>query len=167
MIGIRYVLLVTGTMALSGWGMMRRGPAAWYSARPVMGPAAPVGAIDVANSGYPQERSVCLSVKLGPNAATDCGDLRVVQTGRRPALVLSPAAYNARVGLALVCPITSQVKGYPFEVVLPGSGRLRAAVLADQVKSLDWRSRRAQRLGRVPPELIEQVIARIEALLRG
>jgi mRNA interferase MazF len=80
---------------------------------------------------------------------------------------LSPASYNARVGLALVCPITSQLKGYPFEVVLPASGRLRGAVLADQVKSLDWRMRRAQRLGRVPPDLLEQVIARIETLLRG
>jgi mRNA interferase MazF len=66
-----------------------------------------------------------------------------------------------------VCPITSQLKGYPFEVVLPASGRLRGAVLADQVKSLDWRMRRAQRLGRVPPDLLEQVIARIETLLRG
>jgi mRNA interferase MazF len=89
------------------------------------------------------------------------------QAGRRPALVLSPASYNARVGLALVCPITPHVKGYPFEVVLPASGRLRGAVLADQVKSLDWRMRRAQRLGRVPPDLLEQVIARIETLLRG
>jgi mRNA interferase MazF len=80
---------------------------------------------------------------------------------------LSPASYNARVGLALVCPITSQLKGYPFEVVLPASGRLLGAVLADQVKSLDWRMRRAQRLGRVPPDLLEQVIARIETLLRG
>ena len=89
------------------------------------------------------------------------------QAGRRPALVLSPASYNARVGLALVCPITTQVKGYPFEVVLPTSGRLRGAVLADQVKSLDWRTRRAQRLGRVAPDLVEQVIARVEVLLRG
>ncbi|MBL8981706.1 MAG: endoribonuclease MazF [Gemmatimonadetes bacterium] len=89
------------------------------------------------------------------------------QAGRRPALVLSPASYNARVGLALVCPITSHVKGYPFEVVLPASGRLRGAVLADQVKSLDWRMRRARRFGRVPADLMEQVIVRIEVLLRG
>jgi mRNA interferase MazF len=89
------------------------------------------------------------------------------QAGRRPALVLSPASYNARVGLALVCPITSHVKGYPFEVVLPATGRVRGAVLADQVKSLDWRMRRAQRLGRVPADLLEQVLMRIEALLRG
>lgn len=89
------------------------------------------------------------------------------QAGRRPALVLSPASYNARVGLALVCPITSNVKGYPFEVVLPTSGRLRGAVLADQVKSLDWRMRRAQRIARVPADIMAKVLARIEALLRG
>ncbi len=89
------------------------------------------------------------------------------QAGRRRALVLSPASYNARVGLAIVCPITSHVKGYPFEVVLPTTGRVRGAVLADQVKSLDWRMRRAQRLGRVPSDLLEQVITRIEVLLRG
>ena len=88
------------------------------------------------------------------------------QAGRCPELVLSPASYNARVGLALVCPITSQVKGYPFEVALPAAGRLRGAVLADQVKSLDWRTRRAQRFGRVPADLMEQVIVRIEVLLR-
>jgi mRNA interferase MazF len=81
--------------------------------------------------------------------------------------VLSSRNYNARVGLALVCPITSTVKGYPFEVLLPEGGRVRGAVLADQVKSVDWRARRAQRLAALPSPLIEQVIARIELLLRG
>src|SRR3990172_1318707 len=65
------------------------------------------------------------------------------QAGRRPALVLSPRTYNSRVGLALFCPITSQVKGYPFEVPLPTGLRIRGCVLADQIKSLDWRSRKA------------------------
>lgn len=89
------------------------------------------------------------------------------QAGRRPALVLSPRSYNERVGLALMCPITSQVKGYPFEVILPSDGKINGAVLADQVKSLDWQVRRAQRQGKVSNVVLEQVIVRIEALLRG
>ena len=89
------------------------------------------------------------------------------QAGRRPALVLSPRSYNERVGLALMCPITTQEKGYPFEVALPPGGKLRGAVLADQVRSLDWRVRRAARIGAVPPSLLEQVILRVEVLLRG
>jgi len=60
------------------------------------------------------------------------------QAGRRPALVLSPAAYNAKVGLALFCPITSQIKGYPFEVLLPADLPVAGVILADQVKNLDW-----------------------------
>ncbi len=61
------------------------------------------------------------------------------QSGRRPAVVLSPAAYNGKVGLALVCPVTSQVKGYPFEVVMPAGLAVNGVALADQLKSLDWR----------------------------
>src|SRR5687767_16037745 len=60
------------------------------------------------------------------------------QAGRRPALVLSPASYNGKVGLAILCPITSQVKGYPFEVATPARSRVCGVILADQVKSLDW-----------------------------
>ena len=89
------------------------------------------------------------------------------QAGHGPALVVSPKAYNARVGLALVCPITSQVKGYPFEVVLPAHGRLTGAVLADQVKSLDWRTRQAERITTLPLAVTQLVIARIDALLHG
>lgn len=118
------------------------------------------GAVARRRTSYVPERGDAVWLEFDPQAGHE-------QAGRRPALVLSPASYNARVGLALVCPITSQVKGYPFEVVLPTSGRLRGAVLADQVKSLDWRMRRAQRLGSVAPDLMEQVLARIEALLRG
>ena len=65
------------------------------------------------------------------------------QAGRRPALVLSPSSYNGKVGLAILCPITSQVKGYPFEVTIPSGSKLGGVVLADQVKSLDWRTRKA------------------------
>ncbi len=87
------------------------------------------------------------------------------QGGRRPALVLSPAAYNGPVGLALLCPITTQVKGYPFEVELP-RGRVTGVVLADQVKSLDWRARQAERAGRAPAEAVTEVLQKLGTLLR-
>jgi len=89
------------------------------------------------------------------------------QSGKRPALVLSPRDYNAKVGLALVCPITRQVKGYPFEIPLPSGTPLGGAVLCDQVKSLDWRTRKAQRIASLPAPVVEQVVLRIELLLRG
>lgn len=87
------------------------------------------------------------------------------QAGRRPALVISPRAYNRKVGLALVCPITSRVKGYPFEVELPQGLEAKGAILCDQIKSLDWRARRATRLGSVPDSVIQEVTARILALV--
>lgn len=72
------------------------------------------------------------------------------EAGRRPALVISPKEYNRKVGLALFCPVTSQVKGYPFEVLLPSGLAASGAVLSDQVKSLDWRVRKAERLCTAP-----------------
>jgi mRNA interferase MazF len=87
------------------------------------------------------------------------------QSGKRPALVLSPAAYNGCVGLALLCPITSQRKGYPFEVALPAGARVQGVVLADQVKSLDWRARRAERVEAVPPAVLDEAVAKIRVLL--
>jgi len=87
------------------------------------------------------------------------------QAGHRPALVVSPEAYNAKVGLALCCPITSHLKRYPFEVVLPPGLRASGAILADQIKSLDWRARQAKRLGVVPAEVMEEVLAKIQTLV--
>ena len=87
------------------------------------------------------------------------------QSGRRPALVLSPAEYNGKVGLALFCPITSQVKGYPFEVAVPASLAVGGVVLSDQVKSLDWRARRAEYVGRLPAAPMLEVLAKVSALL--
>ena len=87
------------------------------------------------------------------------------QRGRRPALVVSPAAYNGKVGLALFCPITSQVKGYPFEVVIPAGLAVQGAVLSDQVKSLDWRARRAEYAGRLPEDRVQEVLEKVNALL--
>ena len=87
------------------------------------------------------------------------------QAGRRPALVLSPAAYNGRVGLALFCPITNQVKGYPFEVPLPPGLPVTGVILADQVKSLDWRARRAAFICHLPEAIVREALGKLATLL--
>jgi mRNA interferase MazF len=87
------------------------------------------------------------------------------QAGRRPALVLSPASYNGKVGLAILCPITSQVKGYPFEVTTPVGSRLTGAILADQVKSLDWRMRKTEFICRLPRATTAEVLDKLGTLL--
>ena len=87
------------------------------------------------------------------------------QAGRRPALVLSPGEYNRRSGLALVCPITSQAKGYPFEVAVPPNQGATGVILSDHVKSVDWKARHAEKLGRCSIEALEEVRARLAPLL--
>jgi mRNA interferase MazF len=87
------------------------------------------------------------------------------QAGRRPAVILSPAAYNRRVGLALCCPITSQIKGYPFEVVIPIGLPVSGVVLADQIRNLDWRARQAEFICRLPDNAVRLVLARLSRLL--
>ena len=87
------------------------------------------------------------------------------QDGRRPALILSPRSYHARTGLALVCPITRQVKGYPFEVALPAGFPVDGVVLADQVKSVDWVARRSSFIVRAPDEVVRSVGALVARLL--
>ena len=87
------------------------------------------------------------------------------QAGRRPALVISPRSYNGRVGLAVFCPLTSRTKGYPFEVELPPGGKAEGAVLADQLKSLDWRVRQAEKYDQVTQEVMSEVVAKIGALV--
>ncbi len=87
------------------------------------------------------------------------------QAGRRPALVISPYAYNKKVGLFLVCPITSQIKGYPFEVQISSKSGIKGAVLADQIKSLDWKARQAEFVESAPKELIDLVSAKLVPLI--
>lgn len=87
------------------------------------------------------------------------------QTGRRPALVLSPRAYNVRSGLALACPITNHVKGYPFEVAVPAGSSATGVILADQLKSVDWKARHAEFLGRCTSEALEELRAKLAPLL--
>ena len=88
------------------------------------------------------------------------------QTGKRPALVLSPKEYNQKTGLALFCPITRLVKGYPFEVKLPEGLPLEGVILADQIKNLDWKSRSAQFACKIPVEIMQEVILKVETLFK-
>jgi mRNA interferase MazF len=88
------------------------------------------------------------------------------QAGRRPALVLSPAAYNGRVGLLLCCPITTQIKGYPFEVGIPPGLPVSGVVLSDQIKSLDWQARRADFIVTLSQPVVDAVLGKLETLLR-
>ena len=86
------------------------------------------------------------------------------QAGKRPALTLSPRAYNQKVGLAIFCPITNQEKGYPFEVKVGGS-KISGVILADQVKSLDWRKREAEFIAKAPSIVINEVIGLLNTLI--
>lgn len=88
------------------------------------------------------------------------------QSGRRPALVLSPRAYNGKVGLAVLCPITSQIKGYPFEVMIPEGLGVSGVILSDQVKSLDWKARKAEFQRKLPPEAHYEVVQKLHTLIR-
>ena len=87
------------------------------------------------------------------------------QRGRRPALILSPRLYNAKARLALACPITSQVKGYPFEVKLPAAGTITGVVLADHVRNVVWTARHVVFQGKAPGEVLTEVRERLRALL--
>lgn len=87
------------------------------------------------------------------------------QAGHRPAVVVSPASYNGKTGLMLCCPITSQIKGYPFEVVIAGDRP--GVVLSDQIKSLDWVVRKISFKGKVLPDELDQVRGKASALIGG
>lgn len=87
------------------------------------------------------------------------------QAGHRPAVILSPLLYNQKVGLALVCPITSHAKGYPFEVPIPHGLDVSGVVLADQIKSLDWKARRARFCCTLPTATIAEVLRKLAPLL--
>ncbi len=89
------------------------------------------------------------------------------QAGRRPALVLSPASYNRRAGLVLVCPVTSRIKGYPFEVAIPAGLPVSGVVLADHLRSADWSARQAEFACKASPALLTEVGAKLRPLLGG
>ena len=107
---------------------------------------------------YVPDRGDVVWITLNPQAGHE-------QAGRRPALVISPAAYNGKVGLVLLCPITNQVKGYPFEVRIPQALAVTGVVLADQVKSLDWRTRKVELIGTLPEATVAEVLRKLGTLL--
>lgn len=107
---------------------------------------------------YVPERGDIVRISVNPQAGHE-------QAGRRPAVILSPPQYNGPVGLALLCPITNQRKGYPFEVGLPSGLGVTGVVLADQVKSLDWRVHRAEWMCVLPGETVAQALGKLATLL--
>ncbi|NOY22687.1 MAG: endoribonuclease MazF [Acidobacteria bacterium] len=108
---------------------------------------------------YVPGRGDLIWVDLNPQAGHE-------QAGRRPAAVISPRAYNEKVGLALLCPITSQIKGYPFEVKLPDNCGVNGVILSDQLKSMDWLARKAELIGVIPSATMEEVLAKTLTLLQ-
>lgn len=105
------------------------------------------------------ERGDAIWLQFNPQAGHE-------QAGRRPALVLSPGAYNEKVGLIICCPITNKIKGYPYEVQLPDDIDVSGVVLSDQVKSLDWKARNATFIAKVPDKTLKDVMAKLNTLLR-
>lgn len=108
---------------------------------------------------YVPDRGDLVWLQFNPQAGHE-------QAGKRPALVISPAAYNGKVGLSLLCPVTSKIKGYPFEVIIPQDLPIEGVILSDQVKSLDWQSRQAAFICKVPRETLSEVISKMELLIR-
>lgn len=107
---------------------------------------------------YVPERGDVAWLSFAPQAGHE-------QAGHRPALVLSPAAYNKKVGLAIFCPITTQVKGYPFEVPVPPGYKAEGVVLADQVRTMDWRARGARLCCRLPQATVSEVLEKLGTLI--
>jgi mRNA interferase MazF len=110
------------------------------------------------SAGYVPDRGDLVRLDFDPQAGHE-------QSGIRPALVISPASYNGTVGLALVCPVTSAVKNYPFEVRIPNGLRCYGVILSDQLKSLDWRARNIRYIDKLPQPALNSVLQKIKALL--
>ncbi len=104
------------------------------------------------------DRGDVVWINLDPQAGHE-------QAGVRPVLVLSPAAYNGRVGLMVCCPITTQPKGYPFEVLIKNNLKVSGVILADQVKSLDWKIRGAKKKGRVSEDELSETLNKLKAVI--
>jgi len=113
----------------------------------------------VNRESYTPERGEIVWIDFDPQAGHE-------QSGRRPAVILSPKAYNSKVGLAILCPITNQAKAYPFEVSIPGTLPVRGVILSDQAKSLDWRERKAEFVCRLPTSIVVEVLRKLNTLLK-
>jgi len=112
----------------------------------------------VVGQGYVPDAGHIVWLEFSPQAGHE-------QAGRRPGLVLSPRSYNEKSSVALFCPVTSKVKGYPFEVLLPPSMRVTGVVLSDQVRSMDWRARRARFEEQAPAQVVREVKEKLSVLL--
>jgi len=112
----------------------------------------------VTDSAFVPQRGDLVWLTFNPQAGHE-------QAGRRPALILSPSSYNGKVGMAVLCTVTSRVKGFPFEVALPDHLPVSGVVLADQVRNLDWRARRAEFICSVPDDVLARVLGMLRALL--
>lgn len=112
----------------------------------------------VKGKSYIPDRGDVIWISLNPQAGHE-------QSGRRSALVLSPSSYNGKVGLSILCPITNQIKGYPFEVLLPKDLEISGVALSDQVKNLDWRSRKAEYICTLPEKITIEVLNKLNTLL--
>jgi mRNA interferase MazF len=112
----------------------------------------------VSRRGYVPERGDVVWMLFGPQAGHE-------QSGRRPGVVMSPSIYNGKTGMALCCPVTSQIKGYPFEVLVPGGLKISGAVLADHIRNIDWKTRRAEYLCKLSDKAINEVTEKILSLL--
>ena len=107
---------------------------------------------------YVPERGDVIWLNFDPQSGKE-------QAGHRPALVLSPKSYNETVGLAICCPITSRVKGYPFEVYLPKGNKMEGAVLSDHVKSMDWKMRNARFICKINGTFLYEVTQKLSLLI--
>jgi mRNA interferase MazF len=122
-----------------------------------LGTTARQGSLVEATARYVPQQGDFVSLNFDPQSGHE-------QAGRRPALVLSPSIYNQRSGMAIVCPVTNTVRGYPFEVATSGN-RVSGVILTDQIKSVDWRARKATFIARCPKDALDQAQAKIRALL--
>lgn len=111
-------------------------------------------------SNYVPERGDVVWLSFDPQAGHE-------QAGRRPAVILSPSLYNRNSGLAVVVPITSQIKDYPFEVQIPAGLQLTGVILTDHLKSVDWRARKAERMSRLPEETLREALKKAALLITG
>ena len=107
--------------------------------------------------GYVPERGDIVRLNFDPQSGHE-------QRGTRPAMVISPKEYNEKVGMGLFCPITSKIKGYPFEVTVVGN-KISGVVLSDQVKSLDWKTRDVVFIAKASSDVVDDVISKIAALI--
>lgn len=111
----------------------------------------------VNNNNYIPGRGDIVWLNFDPHAGHE-------QKGKRPALVLSPLEYNRKTGLAILCPVTSQIKGYPFEVKI-NSKKIAGVILSDQIKSLDWKIRKIEFIFTIPKSVLDEVLQKVKLLI--